>query len=41
MYVSSGRMEDAFKILNKMLASNTPPNDATFKGLNATSKKWS
>uniref|UniRef100_A0A0E0CVL3 Pentacotripeptide-repeat region of PRORP domain-containing protein n=1 Tax=Oryza meridionalis TaxID=40149 RepID=A0A0E0CVL3_9ORYZ len=33
MYVSGGRMEDALKIFQKMLASNTPPNDATFKAL--------
>jgi len=33
MYVSCGRMEDAFKIFKKMLVSNTPPNDATFKAL--------
>jgi len=34
MYVSGGRMEDAFKIFKMMLVSNTPPNDATFKALN-------
>ncbi|RCV08815.1 hypothetical protein SETIT_1G357000v2 [Setaria italica] len=34
MYVSGGRMEDALKIFKKMLVSNTPPNDATFKALN-------
>ncbi|KAJ1298673.1 hypothetical protein BS78_01G471700 [Paspalum vaginatum] len=33
MYVSCGRMEEALKIFKKMLASNTPPNDATFKAL--------
>ena len=33
MYVSSGRMEEAFKIFTKMLASNTPPNDTTFQAL--------
>ncbi|KAF8691666.1 hypothetical protein HU200_040049 [Digitaria exilis] len=33
MYVSGGRMEDAFKIFKKMLVSNTRPNDATFKAL--------
>jgi hypothetical protein len=27
-------MGDAFKIFKKMLVSNTPPNDATFKALN-------
>jgi pentatricopeptide repeat protein len=33
MYVSGGRMEEAFKIFKKMLASKTPTNDATFKAL--------
>ncbi|CAN6313956.1 unnamed protein product [Urochloa humidicola] len=34
MYISGGRMDDAFIIFKKMLATNTPPNDATFKALN-------
>jgi pentatricopeptide repeat protein len=33
MYVSGGKMEEAFKIFKKMLASKTPTNDATFKAL--------
>jgi pentatricopeptide repeat protein len=33
MYVSGGRTEEALKIFKKMLASNTPPNDATFQAL--------
>lgn len=33
MYISGGRMESAVKIFQKMLASKTPPNDATFKAL--------
>ncbi|XP_044382477.1 pentatricopeptide repeat-containing protein At3g23020 [Triticum aestivum] len=33
MYVSGGKMEEAVKIFQKMLASSTPPNDVTFKAL--------
>ncbi|KAL6660158.1 hypothetical protein ACP70R_002280 [Stipagrostis hirtigluma subsp. patula] len=33
MYISGGRMGEALKIFKKMLASNTSPNDATFKAL--------
>ncbi|XP_062209971.1 pentatricopeptide repeat-containing protein At3g23020-like [Phragmites australis] len=33
MYVSGGRMDEALKVFKKMLASNMPPNDATFKAL--------
>nr|XP_051189331.1 pentatricopeptide repeat-containing protein At3g23020 isoform X2 [Lolium perenne]XP_051189343.1 pentatricopeptide repeat-containing protein At3g23020 isoform X2 [Lolium perenne]XP_051189344.1 pentatricopeptide repeat-containing protein At3g23020 isoform X2 [Lolium perenne]XP_051189345.1 pentatricopeptide repeat-containing protein At3g23020 isoform X2 [Lolium perenne]XP_051189346.1 pentatricopeptide repeat-containing protein At3g23020 isoform X2 [Lolium perenne]XP_051189361.1 pentatricopepti len=33
MYVSAGKVEEAVKIFQKMLASSTPPNDATFKAL--------
>uniref|UniRef100_A0A0D9VPV7 Uncharacterized protein n=1 Tax=Leersia perrieri TaxID=77586 RepID=A0A0D9VPV7_9ORYZ len=33
MYVSGGRIEEAVKIFQKMLASKTPPDDATFKAL--------
>ncbi|XP_044389956.1 pentatricopeptide repeat-containing protein At3g23020 isoform X2 [Triticum aestivum] len=33
MYVSGGKMEEAVKIFQKMMASSTPPNDVTFKAL--------
>jgi pentatricopeptide repeat protein len=33
MYISGGKMEEAVKIFQKMLASSTPPNDLTFKAL--------
>uniref|UniRef100_A0ACD5XZK6 Uncharacterized protein n=6 Tax=Avena sativa TaxID=4498 RepID=A0ACD5XZK6_AVESA len=33
MYISGGKMEEAVKIFQKMLVSNTPPNDVTFKVL--------
>ncbi|CAM0952792.1 unnamed protein product [Alopecurus aequalis] len=33
MYVSCGKLEEAVKIFQKMLASSTPPNDVTFKAL--------
>lgn len=33
MYISCGKTEEAVKIFQNMLASSTPPNDATFKAL--------